>query len=107
MKLLLPYLLLCFTLPTLRAADEAKTVTYEGKISGVVCASCKEHVTGALKQRLPDVISVEVKPGEKPDAEDKKLIIVAGSAAITKETATEALGTYAKNYTIKSLEKKN
>jgi hypothetical protein len=107
MKLLLPSLFLSFTLASLNAADEAKTVTYEGKIAGVVCASCKEHVAGALKQKLPEVISVDVKPGESPDAEEKKLIIVASSGTITKETATEALGTYAKNYTIKSLEKKN
>jgi hypothetical protein len=91
----------------LNGADEAKTTTYEGKITGVVCASCKEHVTVALKQKLPDVVSVDVKPGDTPDAEEKKLIIVTQGSAITKESATEALGTYAKNYTITSLAKKN
>ncbi len=87
----------------LQAADTPKAVTYEGKITGVVCVSCKEHVAGALMQKLPGVVSVDVKPG---DAEANKLIIVANSDAITKESATEALGTYAKNYSIVSLAKK-
>ena len=34
------------------------------------------------------------------------IIIVAKNAAITKETATEALGSFAKNYEIVSLTKK-
>jgi hypothetical protein len=99
-KLLLTLSLLA---ATLQAADTPKSVTYEGKITGVVCVSCKEHVAGALMQKLPGVVSVDVKPG---DAEANKLIIVANSDAITKESATEALGTYAKNYSIVSLAKK-
>ena len=89
---------------SLKAADEKKSTTYEGQITGVVCASCKAHITGALTQKLPGVISVDVKAGDKED--QQKLIIVAESDAVTKETATEALGTYAKNYQILSLAKK-
>ena len=100
-KCLLSFLLLLAA--SLQAADKPKPTTYEGKITGVVCVSCKEHVAGALKQKLPGVVSVDVKPG---DAEANKLIIVANSDAITKESATEALGTYAKNYTIVTLAKK-
>jgi hypothetical protein len=99
-KLLLTLSLLSVAL---QAADTPKAVTYEGKITGVVCVSCKEHVAGALMQKLPGVVSVDVKPG---DADANKLIIVANSDAITKESATEALGTYAKNYSIVSLAKK-
>ncbi|MES2598847.1 MAG: hypothetical protein V4662_26175 [Verrucomicrobiota bacterium] len=105
MKSLLLTLSLVTTI-ALQAGDEKKAVTYEGKITGVVCVSCKEHVAGALKQKLPGVVSVDVKPGEDPAAEEKKLIIVADSQEITKDTAMAALGTYAKNYTIVSLEKK-
>jgi len=90
----------------LQAGDAKKSVTYEGKITGVVCVSCKEHVSGALKQKLPGVVSVDVKPGDDPADEEKKLIIVADSEEITKDTAMAALGTYAKNYTIVSLDKK-
>lgn len=103
MKKLFPLLLTAFAL---QAADTQKTITYEGKITGVVCVSCKEHVAGALKQKLPGVLSVDVKPGSTPDAEEKRLIIVAEGNEITRETATAALGTYAKNYTIVSLDKK-
>ncbi|TDU62451.1 hypothetical protein EI77_04719 [Prosthecobacter fusiformis] len=88
----------------LPAADETKPVTYEGQITGVVCASCKAHITAALTQKLTDVVSVDVKAGDTPDTQ--KLIVVANNSDITKETATEALGTYAKNYQILSLAKK-
>jgi copper chaperone CopZ len=89
---------------SLQAADGKKSTTYEGQITGVVCVSCKAHITGALTQKLPGVISVDVKAGDKED--QQKLIIVAESDAVTKESATEALGTYAKNYQILSLAKK-
>jgi len=102
MKTLLLTLSLLVT-AAVQAGDAKKSVTYEGKITGVVCASCKEHVAGALIQKLPGVVSVDVKPG---DEEANKLIIVADSDTITKESAIEALGTYAKNYTIVSLAKK-
>ena len=103
MKTLLLTLSLLVTV-SLRAADEKKSTTYEGQITGVVCASCKAHITGALTQKLPGVISVDVKAGDTDS--QQKLIIVAESDAVTKETATEALGTYAKNYQILSLAKK-
>jgi copper chaperone CopZ len=89
---------------SLHAADEKKSVTYEGQITGVVCASCKAHVAGALTQKIPGIISVDVKAGD--NADQQKLIIVAAGDAVTKESATEALGTYAKNYQIISLAKK-
>lgn len=102
MKKLLLALSLCAT-SLLQAGDEKKPITYEGLITGVVCASCKAHVTGALTQKLPGVVSVDVKPGENDQA---RLIIVCNNEGVTKETATEALGTYAKNYQIVSLSKK-
>jgi copper chaperone CopZ len=89
---------------SLFAADEKKSTTYEGQITGVVCSACKAHITGALTQKLPGVISVDVKAGE--NADQQKLIIVTASDTVTKESATEALGTFAKNYQILSLAKK-
>ncbi|MEQ1749110.1 MAG: hypothetical protein ABL974_06780 [Prosthecobacter sp.] len=103
MKKLLLALSLLLSL-NLQAADEKKSVTYEGKITGVVCSACKAHITGAITQKLPGVISVDVKAGE--NADEQKLIIVASSETVTKESATEALGTFAKNYQILSLTKK-
>ena len=63
----------------LQAADEKKAVTYEGQITGVVCVSCKAHITGSLTQKLPGVISVDVKAGD--NADQQKLIIVAKNEA--------------------------
>lgn len=93
-----------FLSASLQAADDKKPVTYEGQITGVVCASCKAHITAALSQKLTGVVSVDVKPGA--NADQQKLIIVADNDTVTKETATEALGTYAKNYQILTLAKK-
>jgi len=86
------------------AADAPKPLTYEGQITGVVCAACKSHITAALTQKLPGVVSVEVKPGA--NADQQKLIITT-SGEVTKESATAALGTYAKNYQILSLARKD
>jgi len=103
MKNILLALSLCLT-AALYAADDKKSFTYEGQITGVVCVSCKAHISGALSQKLPGVISVDVKAGETP--EQQKLIIVANNEAVTQEAAIKALGTYAKNYQILSLAKK-
>lgn len=103
MKKILLALSLCFS-AALQAADEKKSTTYEGKITGVVCVSCKAHISGALTQKLPGVISVDVKAGETPD--EQKLIIVADNDQVTQAAAIKALGTYAKNYQILSLAKK-
>lgn len=87
------------------SAETAPETTYTGEIAGVVCASCKEHVTTMLMKKLDGVISVDVKPSAGPDG-NQKLVIVAKNEKITKESATEALGTFAKNYQIVSLTKK-
>ena len=90
----------------IQAAEPAGEVTYTGEISGVVCASCKEHITTMLTKKLDGVVSVNVEPGEKLGG-PQKLTIVAKNAEITKESATAALGSYAKNYDIVSLSKKS
>ncbi len=89
-----------------KSAEPVAEVTYTGEISGIVCASCKEHVTTMLSKKLDGVVSVDVKPGDKPDSR-QTLVIVAKNPSITKEAATEALGTFAKNYEIVSLTKKS
>jgi copper chaperone CopZ len=96
-------LALGFSAP-LKAGDDKKQHTYEGAITGVVCAACKEHVTAALTKKLPGFVSVSIKNTDSP--ESKKLTVVATNPDVTKESVTEALGTYAKNYQVLSLEKK-
>lgn len=103
--LLLVSLILSTLASFCRAADAAPEVTYTGEISGVVCISCKEHVTAMLTKKLDGIVSVDVKPGDKPES-NQKLIIVAKNDKITKEQANDALGSFAKNYEIVSLAKK-
>lgn len=103
-KTLLSLTILLTSVLGVAAADSKAPHTYEGTITGVVCVSCKEHITAALTQKLPGVVSVDVKPGKTPDAQ--KLIIVSTKTDVTKESATAALGTFAKNYQILSLAEK-
>ena len=89
------------------AADEAKKEhTFTGDITGVVCSSCKQHVTAMLTKNLEGVVNVDVKPGATDDA-PKKLILTAKSDAVTKEAVIKALGDYAKNYQVLSLVKQD
>lgn len=104
MKKLLLSLSLSLSLLTAATAADEKAHTYEGSITGVVCASCKEHITMALTKKLPGVVSIDVKSNGTDDSQ--KLTIVSTSTEVTKETATAALGSYAKNYQILSLAKK-
>ncbi len=86
-------------------AAQAADYTYEGTVTGVICGSCKQHIQAALTQNLQGTVSVDVKRGDKEDTQ--KLILVSSNDKVTKETATEALGTYAKNYQILNLDKKH
>jgi copper chaperone CopZ len=106
MKALFQTVLLALSLTTgAFAADEVKKeTTFTGEITGVVCSSCKQHVTAMLTKNLEGVVNVDVKPGATDDA-PKKLILTAKSDALTKEAAIKALGDYAKNYQILSLVK--
>ena len=101
------FLSLSFCLGLLSAASSAdeKPHTYEGAITGVVCAACKEHITVALTKKLPGVVSVGVKATDSPDS--KILTIVSTDPGVTKESANAALGSYAKNYQILSLARKD
>lgn len=85
------------------AVDPA--TTYQGDITGVVCAACSAHVTEALTAKLPGVESIKITKGEKEGV--NKITIVAKNAEVTKDTAMAALGDLAKSYQITSLEKKS
>lgn len=88
------------------AADPAKEHTYTGDITGVVCISCKQHITAVLMKKLDGVVSVDVKAGEKADG-PRKLIVVAKQEALTKDDAVKALGSLASQYQILSLTRQN
>ena len=88
---------------SVNAADEPKTYSYTGEITGVVCIACKDKVCTTLSKNLADTVSVSVKPGDKPGIQ--KLIIVSKSDQISLGQAVTALGEYSKEYDIKSLAK--
>jgi copper chaperone CopZ len=96
-------LLIAFVLfsPMLRSTEPSKHV-YEGEVTGVVCAACSDHVKTALS-KIPSVSSVKVVKGEKEGV--NKLIIEATSDTLTAADANNALGEYAKEYSIIKLTK--
>ncbi len=100
LRLLFSALLLTFG-STLHAGD---SVTYEGTITGVVCVACKQHVTEALTAKLDGITEVKITPGAKDG--EQKITIVSKKNDVTKDSATQALGSLTDSYKILSLDKK-
>lgn len=86
------------------AADKQPQFTYEGAVTGVVCVSCKDHVTLSLTRNLPGTVKVDVKKGKTDDAQ--RLILVSTNENVTVDAANKALGTFSKLYKILSLTRK-
>jgi copper chaperone CopZ len=99
--LLSSFALLSLSLSGLQAGD---TATYEGTITGVVCVACKQHVTEALTAKLDGITEVKITPGDKEG--EQKITIVSKKNDITKDSATQALGSLTDSYKILSLDKK-
>lgn len=89
-------------LPLWGADPSVKGTEYTATVSGIVCASCKAHVTEALK-KLPGVTEVEVTKGA--EANTQKVSFAAQADNLTKQDAINALGESASQYQILSLEK--
>jgi copper chaperone CopZ len=98
----LSLLLAAASLPLLGADPVAKGTEYTATVSGIVCASCKAHVTEALK-KLPGVTAVEVTKGA--EANTQKVTFAASTDTLTKQDAVNALGESASQYQILSLDK--
>jgi copper chaperone CopZ len=102
MKLRLLFSALLLTVgSTLHAGDD---VTYEGTITGVVCVACKQHVTEVLTAKLDGITEVKITPGAKDG--EQKITIVSKKNDVTKDSATQALGSLTDSYKILSLDKK-
>lgn len=102
MKRLFTVLLAVTALPLFGADPAAKGTEYTATVSGIVCASCKAHVTEALK-KLPGVTAVEVTKGA--EANTQKVTFAAQADNLTKQDAVNALGESASQYQVLSLEK--
>ena len=97
-------LALMLSLVNLRAADGPAKHTYEGDVTGVVCAACKMHISAALMEKLHGTVSVDVVRGEKLGV--NKIVIVSTDDKVTAETARAALGDLASEYNIVDLAEK-
>lgn len=97
------FALLAATSPLL-AGDPAKGTSYTATMSGMVCGSCKAHVTDALK-KLPGVTAVEITKGEAENTQ--KVTFAAQSETLTKQDAINALGESASRYQVLALDKAN
>ncbi len=83
-------------------AGDAK---FEGEITGLVCASCQEHVTGVL-MKIDGVKNVEIVATNKPEI--RHIIITSSKEAFTAEDANKALlAAHADSYKVTRLEKKS
>lgn len=100
----LSVLALMLSLVNLRAEDAAAKHTYEGDVTGVVCAACKMHISSALMEKLHGTVSVDVVRGDKLGV--NKIVIVSTDDKVTAETARAALGDLASEYTIVDLAEK-
>lgn len=105
MNRLLSFLALFTSFAFTASADEAKTHSYSGEITGVVCVACRDKVITVLSKNLADTVSVTVKPGDKAGVQ--KLNIVSKSDHLDLGQAVTALGEYSKEYEIRSLAKDN
>ena len=97
LKLIVTFIL---TVSNLHSAEPTKH-TYQGEVTGVVCAACSDHVKSALS-KISGVESVKVLRGEKEGV--NKLVVISTAASLTLQEVNKALGEYAKDYTITSLE---
>lgn len=85
-------------------AEDAAQIPYTAVVTGVVCQSCKNALTVALK-KLPGVKEVEFAKGDKPGTQ--KLTFKSSSGTLSKSDAETALGDHAKEFTVVSFDRLN
>ncbi|TLD70033.1 hypothetical protein FEM03_14995 [Phragmitibacter flavus] len=103
MKSILCTAALLLTLNSLgHSADEGKSIPYTATVTGVVCGSCKAHVTEAFK-KLPGVEEVRFAKGEKEGTQ--VVSFNAASTTLAKEDVVKTLGKDAARYEVLALEK--
>lgn len=86
------------------AADKGKSIPYTATVTGVVCASCKAHITHAFK-KLPGVEEIRFAKGDKDGTQ--VVSFNAASESLAREDVIKALGEDAKHYQVIELQKVN
>lgn len=75
---------------------------YEGEITGLVCASCKQEVVAALS-KIEGVKNVEITPSNNPEI--RRIVIASANPSLTQEDVNTALGKVSKEFKVTKLSK--
>jgi len=79
--------------------------TFQGQITGVVCAACKEHVVSSLA-KLKGVKDIEIAPTNVPEI--RMLILKVETAALTADEVNKLLtADHGDSYKVTTLAKKS
>lgn len=79
--------------------------TFQGQITGVVCAACKDHVVSSLA-KLKGVKDIEIAPTNVPEI--RMLILKVETAALTADDVNKLLAAdYGESYKVTTLAKKS
>ncbi|MDB6138752.1 MAG: hypothetical protein JWO94_1824 [Verrucomicrobiaceae bacterium] len=82
---------------------QAETASsYEGEITGLVCASCKQEVVDALS-KLEGVKNVEITPSNNPEI--RKITVASTSNSLTQTDLNQALDKVSKEFKVTKLAK--
>jgi len=101
MRFLLASLVCALSAVTSFAADGDKPASYTATVTGVVCGSCKMHITEAFKKLHAE--DVHFSRGEKENTQ--KVTFSSTSNNLSKEDAVKALGDQASRYEVLALSK--
>lgn len=88
----------------LQAAKAGELSTYQGQITGVVCASCKDHVLSSLG-KVKGVKDIQIQPTNLPEV--RLLTIKSESEELTADELNKALSTaHGESYKVTQLARK-
>ena len=88
---------------TVTLAVQAETASnYEGEITGLVCASCKQEVVAALS-KLDGVKNVEITPSNNPEI--RRIVIASTGSSLTATDVNQALDKVSKDFKVTKLAK--
>lgn len=79
--------------------------TFQGQITGVVCAACKDHVVSSLA-KLKGVKDIEIAPTNVPEV--RMLILKVETATLTADDVNKLLAAdHGESYKVTTLAKKS
>ena len=77
-------------------------INFEGEITGLVCASCKQEVVAALST-LKGVKNVDITPSNNPEI--RRIVIATSNEALTQADVNGALDKVSKEFKVTKLAK--